>query len=209
MKKASRLLAVKAETAVARNCLRSAHLEHAQQIFSYTTRSELEALLGLALACPEGAVGLEIGSHLGASTCYLVAGLARRSGHLFCVDTWQNETMPEGETDTFEQFRLNTSNVTESLTIVRKQSSELEESDLRLPLDFVFIDGDHAYEAVRADFNKVRGWMSEAGVIAFHDFLYFEGVSRVVGEALASGQWRFAGQAGNLVWVNREPFPFR
>lgn len=36
-------------------------------------------------------------------------------------------------------------------------------------IDLLFIDGDHTYESVRADFLSYRGLVREGGVIAFHD----------------------------------------
>jgi predicted O-methyltransferase YrrM len=37
------------------------------------------------------------------------------------------------------------------------------------PLDFLFIDGDHSYEGVRADFELYRDLVREGGLIALHD----------------------------------------
>src|SRR5262252_8804495 len=89
--------------------LRSAGVPAASRIFSFTQPPELEVLFQLANRCPMGAKALEIGSHLGASSCYLAAGLKPREGVLFCVDTWNNETMPDGIKDTFAEFSANTS----------------------------------------------------------------------------------------------------
>ncbi len=36
-------------------------------------------------------------------------------------------------------------------------------------LDFLFIDGDHSYEGVAADWNDYRGLVREGGLVAFHD----------------------------------------
>lgn len=37
------------------------------------------------------------------------------------------------------------------------------------PYDWVFIDGDHSYFAVRADWDNYRGMVAPGGVVAFHD----------------------------------------
>lgn len=183
--------------------LKEADVANADVIFTFTKKKELRALYNLASACPHNAVALEIGSYLGASSCYLAAGLARVNGHLFCVDTWQNETMPEGERDTFVEFQKNTNGVRHLLTTIRKRSDEIAEGEIQLPLNLVFIDGDHSYAAVKNDFDCVQKWLAEDGIIAFHDFSCpaFEGVSRVIGEALASGKWMIAGQVDTLVWI--------
>ena len=72
-------------------------ISYANKIKTDTLEEESRTLYLLALKIREGGQGLEIGSYFGASTCYIVAGLAQRNGHLTCVDTWKNETMPEGE----------------------------------------------------------------------------------------------------------------
>jgi len=39
------------------------------------------------------------------------------------------------------------------------------------PLDLLFIDGDHRYESVRADFRRYRPLVRASGLIAFHDIV--------------------------------------
>lgn len=52
---------------------------------------------------------------------------------------------------------------------------------LNLPkIDFVFIDGDHSYENVLADFNLVKDSVVRGGLIVFHDVLLFDGPRKVV-----------------------------
>jgi cephalosporin hydroxylase len=38
-------------------------------------------------------------------------------------------------------------------------------------LDFLFIDGDHSYEGVKADFEDYKGLVRPGGLIAFHDIV--------------------------------------
>ena len=40
------------------------------------------------------------------------------------------------------------------------------------PIDFAFIDGDHTYEGVKADFHEYGKLVRPGGIIAFHDILY-------------------------------------
>jgi predicted O-methyltransferase YrrM len=148
-------------------------------------------------------VALEVGSYLGASACFLVGGLAQVNGHLFCVDTWNNESMPEGERDTFPSFQANTAGLSQWITPLRKESHAVTEADLRLPLDLVFIDGDHRYPSVKRDWQHFSRWVAEKGTVVFHDSLAFEGVSRVIGEVLEAGRWVITGCVGNLVWLRR------
>jgi predicted O-methyltransferase YrrM len=189
--------------ALVKEGLRKAGVRDAARIFTFTKPQELETLYQLARGCPEQSAILEIGSYLGASSCYLGAGIKQRGGTLFCVDTWHNQTMPEGEQDTFAQFRNNTAGMTNTVVAIRKRSVELTANDLRFPLELVFIDGDHSYDAVKADFETIRPWLADEAVVAFHDFVAYEGVRRLVGEVLASGSFRPVGQVKNLCWIRK------
>jgi predicted O-methyltransferase YrrM len=193
----------KLETFVVQRNLRRIGVAGAHQIPTLTSRQELHALYYLARNCSPGSSALEIGSYLGASTCYLAAGMAKVNGQLFCVDTWQNETMPDGMRDTLAEFMENTRGAQPWLKIVRKRSEQLIEADVAIPLDLVFIDGDHSYQAVHTDFQRTSPWLSREGTIAFHDSLYYEGVARTIGEALVTGEWAVVGCVGNLCWIKR------
>jgi predicted O-methyltransferase YrrM len=177
-----------------------------EDIPTWTKKRELETLYYMASTLPRGAYALEIGSYLGASTCYLASGLSRIGGHLFCVDTWMNETMLEGDRDTYSEFLKNTQSVRDYITPIRKRSSELNLEDIHPPLHLVFIDGDHNYLAVKSDFERVAAWVAKDGIIAFHDsnVLQYEGVSRVIGEALLTGEWKVSGAIESLLWL--KPF---
>ena len=183
--------------------LKKARLPLANSIPTWTVREELKALYDLAVACPPCAQAMEIGSYLGASTCYLAAGLSQGKGTLICVDTWQNETMPEGERDTFAEFHRNTKAVKSRIRLVRKRSEDLVDDDIDGSLNLIFLDGDHSYESTKRDFDYASKRISADGTIAFHDVLCFEGVSRVVGEALSSGEWVIKGQVRNLIWIGK------
>ena len=186
--------------------LAAAVLKRAKDIPTFTTQEELQALHYLAMQCHEGANALEIGSYLGASACYLAASLVGRKGKLICIDTWANETMPEGTRDTFAEFQRNTAEVSNIITTIKKRSESIEESELPSSIALAFIDGDHSYDAVKCDVKLLAPRIEEAGVLAFHDIYYFEGVSRVVGELLITGKWRAAGQISNLIWLKNQHF---
>jgi len=60
------------------------------------------------------------------------------------------------------------------LTCLMGRSQEAQITDAARsygPYDFVFIDGDHTYAAVKADWENYRTMMTPGGVMAFHDIL--------------------------------------
>ena len=172
---------------------------------SHTLPVELVALFELAAGLADGARALEIGSHLGKSACFLGTPLQRKRGTLYCVDNWQNETMPEGPRDTFEEFRRNIGGLAALIVPIRKRSDQLAPGDIPSPVHLAFIDGDHSLKAVRGDFQRVAPLIPTGGVVVFHDAVspYFPGVARVIGDALAFGQWAIGGQTGTLSWIRR------
>jgi predicted O-methyltransferase YrrM len=174
----------------------------ARDIPTHMSEAELNCLYQLAAGLGGAPALLEIGSYLGASSRFLAAGMPG-GGRLYCVDTWNNETMPEGPRETLPEFRKNVAPFLDRITIVRKNSKDLAAADVQLPLDLAFIDGDHSYMAVKRDFDTVSPWLGDGKILAFHDVTYFEGVSRVVGEAMATGGWQVGGNVDSLVWLRR------
>jgi predicted O-methyltransferase YrrM len=48
---------------------------------------------------------------------------------------------------------------------------DILKSVLSTDWDFAFIDGDHSYEGVKADFQNVRGFLKSGTPVAFHDIV--------------------------------------
>lgn len=187
------------DKAITSTRLRRHGLKKHMGVFSHTTPAERLALYQIAKCLPAGARALEIGSHIGSSALFICAGLEYGGGHLFCVDTWMNQTMPDGEKDTFWEFQNNTKPYAPIITAVRKFSYDLTRQDIGGPLDFAFIDGDHSEIAVRRDFELIAPWVKPSGIIALHDVsAAFPGVNIVLGEALASGVWKMIKLVGCL-----------
>jgi predicted O-methyltransferase YrrM len=186
--------------------VRAWQLDGIGTIPTHTKEDELAALYQLACETPMNSTAIEIGSYLGASTCHIAAGLAQRNSRLICVDTWLNETMPEGPRDTFAEFQRNTMPVREILVPVRKRTNDLVQGDIPTGLALAFIDGDHSYEGVRCDVDAVTPHMADRSILVFHDSIYFIGVSKVIGELIQTGQWQLKGQVNSLVWLTKKGF---
>ena len=169
-------------------------------------------LFQLASDAPAGAQVIEVGSWMGASTCFLAGGLKGAGAKVFAVDNFQGlSTCGEdaawyrrhfrrlGADSTLEIFRRNFADlgltarsepvVSDSLAAARALA------DKRGTIDLIFIDGDHSYEACRDDIAAWSPFVKPGGVIAFHDFgSRADGVTRAIFEAIKSG--RFAGIVG-------------
>lgn len=62
--------------------------------------------------------------------------------------------------------------------LLLRQDSHAEETRCKVkqcldrPLDFLFIDGDHSYDGVKADFEMYSPFVRSGGMIAFHDIAH-------------------------------------
>jgi len=156
-----------------------------RQQFSYIpthlTEREKMLLYGLSRSLVANATIVEIGSYLGASSCFLAAAAKETGAHLYCVDTWQNDAMSEGSRDTFDEFLENTRSLKGWITPLRGRSTEVA-SIFSKPIDLLFIDGDHSYEAVRSDLDVWLPKVKDGGVVVFHDYGWAAGVRQAVWE---------------------------
>lgn len=150
------------------------------RISSHMTFAERVALYRLA----DGAeTVLEIGSYLGASACCFGAALKKQGrGRIFCLDTWANDAMSEGKRDTMAQFSENAAAYRTYINPVRGYSTEVVEQVREQVdrLDVLFIDGDHSYEGVKADWDAYKGFLRRGSIVIFHDVGWAEGVQRVI-----------------------------
>jgi predicted O-methyltransferase YrrM len=72
------------------------------------------------------------------------------------------------------------------------------------PIDFLYIDGDHSYDAVVRDVRNFVPFVREGGVVAFHDYKPGkDGVRRAVDELVAPHHARLF-QAGSLAVFRKQ-----
>lgn len=117
---------------------------------------------------------MEIGAESGATFfvwCQLASGLklsldwpGGTSGSGKYVDTFALEERTNTMMSWGEEVCIVTGD-SRSLTIRQRVSAILK----HLPLDFLFIDGDHSYEGVKSDYRNYRPLVKPGGFIAFHD----------------------------------------
>jgi predicted O-methyltransferase YrrM len=175
-------------------------------------------LFQLASDTPAGACVVEIGSWMGASTCFLAAGLKGESAMVYAVDNFQGlSTCGDdsawyhrhfkklGTSSTLEIFRANFAAlglsartepiVSDSLAAARSLAA------LRGTVNLIFIDGDHSYAACRADIEAWLPFVRPGGVIAFHDFgSRADGVTRAIFETIKAGRFaEIVGVAGTII----------
>jgi len=133
----------------------------------------LEGCLLHALAEAVGSVGrclIEVGSLKGQSLAMLARGL-RRAGseaHLVSVDPHIDQPLNR------EAVQHNLARIGEQRRLVQIQCLSDKAAALIAPhsAGLVFIDGDHAYSQVVADFRNYAPLLAGGGILAFHDYGY-------------------------------------
>lgn len=153
---------------------------------------------------PENSKIVEIGAWRGKSTCCL-ATLIKESGKsisLYVVDTWEGSDEPEHKkiisdlsVNLYDDFLSNMTmcEISDILTPIKKSSVEASKLFLDKSLDFVMIDGDHSYQAVKADILSWLPKLKPGGLLAGDDYEW-PGVKQAVHE-IFEGRFQFFGSA--------------
>lgn len=170
--------------------IRHPYLAPSFSIRSHLTSRERVELAQLAGSCSLRTI-VEIGSYLGASAAAFAVGLdrARNSeARIYCIDTWNNDAMSEGQQDTMERFLGNTAAYRDAIVPVRGWSTEVVQTirESAGTIDVLFIDGDHSYAGCLADWQAYAPLLAPNARVAFHDVGWAEGVCKVINEEVRS-----------------------
>lgn len=128
---------------------------------------------------------VEIGSYLGASACCFGCKANNNiQKTIVCIDTWNNDAMSEGCRDTWGIFKRNTDLLEQYVIPVRGFSVDVVDQVRAITprFDLLFIDGNHSYDGVKADWNAYKNFLESGSIVVFHDYGWAEGVRRVVHE---------------------------
>ncbi|HET8688299.1 MAG TPA: class I SAM-dependent methyltransferase [Methanosarcina sp.] len=141
----------------------------------------------------DGAHFVEVGSWRGRSTAYLAVNI-HNSGkeiRLDCVDTWKgsldeevHQNDPAVINDTlYQEFLTNMKPVIHVVRPVRMTSMEAVKTYKDNSLDFVLIDGSHAYQDVKDDITEWLKKLKPGAMLAGDDYEW-PGVKQAVNELL-------------------------
>jgi predicted O-methyltransferase YrrM len=120
-------------------------------------------------------VCVEIGSANGRSACFIGKALKdNRSGTLYAIDPHEaTKWNDSGAVESLNKLRENLANVglDGHVKIIRKSSQDAAK-EWTLPIDLLFIDGDHNYNGVKHDWEHFAPHVTRFGVVVFHDTLW-------------------------------------
>lgn len=110
---------------------------------------------------PDGSTGVEIGVHHAETTLYLLEN-GDNLRHLYAIDPYIGREPRYQETkEQLSQYP--------NVTLIRDTSDEAAKS-IPDDLDFIFIDGNHSYEAVLSDLENYVPKMKSGGLLSGHDW---------------------------------------
>jgi predicted O-methyltransferase YrrM len=149
---------------------------------------------------------VEIGSWKGRSTTWLASG-ARLAGHrVYAIDPHRrSREYPEAETR--DEFLANlTRNGLTEIVEPLVMTSEEAAAQVAGPVELLFIDGDHSYDAVRRDAEIWLPRLIDGGTVMFHDVATaaYSGPRRVVREMVCRNRlFHRIGRVGSMVVAQR------
>jgi hypothetical protein len=151
--------------------------------------SESALLYVLARDMDANGVTVELGAHLGGSTVALGLGCREHGAGLVSVDMWTTDHAGQvgwGNENLFPTWWRNARDkgVGQVATGLRGKTEDVVKS-WGTPIRLLFIDADHTYEGVKADYTAWSPFVWRDGIIAFHDYGVEPGVTRLVDELAA------------------------
>lgn len=180
------------------------NFEKLKNVEGWLNMTDGYVLMQLAKDGPEEGEIVEVGSFLGLSTCWLAMG-SKAAGRekITAVDHFlgskEHQKGKKAECDvlveqgtTFYQFQENLKSVEvdDHVTPVRASSVEAAK-DWEKPVRLLFLDGDHEYESIKADFEAWEKFVIPGGCICIHDVDTWPGVTQFYYEMLeAMPQYR-------------------
>jgi hypothetical protein len=155
-------------------------------------------LLDMLQQLPERMVMAEVGIFAGESTrLFLASGKVE---HLFAVDPWAGDYEQDNGLwqcpfawadvrDTFAAYAAQRSEI----TTLEMLSLDAAKNFKAGSLDFVYIDGNHGYRAVRDDLLAWRPKVRAGGFLGGHDLSeVFPGVAQALLDTKIGWRWKFA-----------------
>jgi len=126
-------------------------------------------------------VGIEVGVSFGYFSKHI---LENTNMILYSIDPWEKNVELGHPEQAYESTQRILKSFGEKSIIIKKYSPEVCKDFQDNSVDFVYIDGLHSYEAVKADIEGWYGKVKTNGIIAGHDYSEkdWSGVVRAVNE---------------------------
>jgi len=135
----------------------------------------------------ENVVGIEIGTCRAESTAYLLEKCPNVD-RIFTIDPYKGYDDWNGEItqETVDRFmkiaKTNLKPYKDRVRMIRETSGDAVNNFTDTLVDFIFVDGDHSYEATLADCESYYPFLKKGGIFCGHDYSSIEAVHRAVSD---------------------------
>lgn len=165
----------------------------------------------------DNAVFMELGTWVGRSTCCMASEIKKSGKNIkfYAVDFFQDCYLTYADrafcgdglhgTDVLRKYLINTEPYRDYIITIIGRTDELSNEFKDESFDFIFIDADHSYEAVKKDIEMWYPKVKQGGVIAGHDYdrPAWEGVCEAVDEIFPDAEVRYS-YGGNCWLKNKQ-----
>lgn len=162
------------------------------------TIPELAIICGIARDCGGKGVLFEIGTFDGRTTLHLAVNtgpdvqvvtldLPRGEETAFSLATGEEHMVDKGESGSvYREYARQAPEITDKIKQCYGDSATFDFSAWHGACSFVFIDASHQYENVLSDSRNAMAMIRSGGVILWHDYGVWEGVTRALEELAKS-----------------------
>ena len=180
--------------------------QRADDVDGWLSDVQGRALFDAAASATGRGVIVEIGSWKGRSTTWLASG-ARLSGQrVYAIDPHRG-SREDPAADTLKEFldnlaRNGLADVVEPIVMTSEQAA----AHMTAPIELLFIDGDHSFEAVRRDAELWLPRLMDGGTVMFHDVATaaYTGPRRIVQRMVCrNSRFHEIGRVGSMLVARR------
>ena len=156
---------------------------------------------------------VEIGSYQGRSTALLALAIREYGGRLTAVDPHTGdrqamESLGHNELPSLQMFRLHIAGLGLGDVVEEKVMTSVEAADgWTQPVDLLFDDGWHSYEAVHEDGAAWLPHLAPNGLVCFDDYEHYDEVHRAVDEVCDQYGLTLYGTVLAQAWAGRAVKP--
>ena len=141
----------------------------AGEVDGWLSDAQGRALFDAASAATGRGVIVEIGSWKGRSTTWLASGARLAGQRVYAIDPHRG-SREDPAADTLNEFldnlaRTGLANVVEPMVMTSEEAA----ARVAGPIELLFIDGDHSFEAVQRDAELWLPRLMDGGTVMFHD----------------------------------------
>ncbi|MBK7876846.1 MAG: class I SAM-dependent methyltransferase [Planctomycetes bacterium] len=185
-------------------------LDVVDSVEGWLSRAEARLLAELAGTIEPPRCIVEVGNYRGRSTVALALGALRGKGaRVFSIDPHTEFTGARGgrfgsEDQAQLYANLTRTGVGAQVNVVSLDSVSVARGWSEANVALFFVDGDHRYEAVRADFEAWRPRLALGAQVLFDD-IDFPDVQRTVTELIDGRTLTLRKQIGKLAWCELGP----